>query len=275
MRVLASFLALGLFLNSLGANEIGNGQIFIIQAPSDSQKNLNISIKNNKSSKNKNLHWITNPNDKSKKFAIIAANYKDKGVIIANDKELKIAAQPYKKEQISVNASKVKPPKSALKRIESERDEANKIYSTFNEGLLFNSPFELPMNSKITSPYGGARVFNGELKSFHSGTDFRASIGTQVKASNSGVVRIAKDRYYAGGSVVIDHGSGIYTQYYHLSKINVKVGDKVEKGDIIALSGDTGRVNGPHLHFGVFVSGSQVDPEQFIKHFNKEIFNEN
>ena len=91
-------------------------------------------------------------------------------------------------------------------------------------------------------------------------------------AANDGVVAIAKDRYYAGGSVVIDHGEGIYTQYYHLSALNVKVGQSVKKGDIIALSGASGRVSGPHLHFGVIAGGVQVNPLNFVKKIN-EILN--
>lgn len=249
-------------------NAIGNGQVFVISVPSDEALSL--------SANDKKIQWIDHPSKKNYKFAIISAKYAQKGTIkIKNGEkitELKIEQMPYKKEQISVDKSKVNPPKTVLARIKKERDEANKIYSTFTPELFINSPFEVPMSSKITSPYGGARMFNGTLKSFHGGTDFRAATGTAIKASNDGIVRIAKDRYYAGGSVVINHGSGIYTQYYHMSKISVKVGQKVKKGELLGLSGATGRVSGPHLHFGVFVGGAQVDPMQFISHFNKNIF---
>jgi peptidase, M23/M37 family len=228
----------------------------------------------------KKKRWLNVPGDENLKFAIVSAGYRQKGEIKlinglkGGDETMvfKIVEGEYKKEKITVEGSKVTPPKEVLKRIEEEREEANKIYATANVGLKFNSKFILPMSSAITSPFGTARVFNGALKSYHGGTDFRAAVGTSVIAANDGVVVIAKDRYYAGGSVVIDHGEGIYTQYYHLSALNVKVGQSVKKGDIIALSGASGRVSGPHLHFGVIVGGVQVNPLNFIKKIN-EILN--
>lgn len=264
------FAIISLFLLFIAqADSIGNGQIYILNLPQEKAKNL--------SQDGKKLRWIDNPNQKGYKFAIISAKYAQEGKIIVHNGDekivLNIEKQPYKKEQISVAKSKVNPPKSVLERIRLERDEANKVYTTLSPKFFITKPFLVPLKSKITSPYGGARMFNGTLKSFHGGTDFRAAVGVEIPASNDGVVRIAKDRYYAGGSVVIDHGSGIYTQYYHLSKILVKNGDKVARGDIVGLSGASGRVSGPHLHFGIFASGAQVDPMQFISHFNKEIFN--
>jgi len=129
------------------------------------------------------------------------------------------------------------------------------------------------LHSKITSSYGNARMFNGVLKSFHSGTDFRAKIGTKIRATNDGIVVIAKKRYYAGGSVVIDHGNGLYSCYYHLSKILVKVGEKVKQSEIVGLSGQSGRVNGPHLHFGIRIYSRAINPLQFVSTVNK-IFKE-
>lgn len=248
--------------------QIGNGEAFVLVLPDKSAKKLVIA--------GKERSWIKHPSKAGYKFAIISAKYAQNGEIIAQNGDEKlvfsIKALPYKKEQISVNQSRVTPPKSVEKRIKDERNEANKIYATFSPELFVRKPFIQPLNSKITSPYGGARMFNGTLKSYHSGTDFRAAVGVEVPASNAGVVKIARERYYAGGSVVIDHGSGIYTQYYHLSKISVKVGDRVERGQIVGLSGASGRVSGPHLHFGVFVGGAQVNPMSFIKEFNAKLF---
>lgn len=174
----------------------------------------------------------------------------------------------YASESLSVEPSKVSPPKSELKRIVAELKEANAVYATLTAESLYDGEFELPLQTPITSHFGTARIFNGELKSYHSGTDFRAAVGTPVLAANAGIVRLAKHRYYAGGSVVIDHGHGIFTQYYHLSELKVAVGERVKKGQIIALSGDTGRVTGAHLHFGVFAGGTQVEPLDFIEKFN-------
>ncbi|NDJ27548.1 M23 family metallopeptidase [Campylobacter sp. MIT 19-121] len=174
----------------------------------------------------------------------------------------------YPQEILKVAQSKISPPKEALKRIKAELNEANAVYASFTDEALFDGEFILPLNSSITSKFGSARVFNNTLASYHSGTDFRASVGTPIKAANDGIVRIAKDRYYAGGSIVIDHGYQIFSQYYHLSELKVKVGQKVKKGQIIALSGDSGRVTGAHLHFGIFAGGTQVDPIDFINKFN-------
>ena len=251
---------------------IVNGDVEIVQVEAKFAGNLSID--------GKKKRWLSVPGDENLKFAVVSAGYRQKGEIKlinglkSGDETIvfKIVEGEYKKEKITVEGSKVTPPKEVLKRIEEEREEANKIYATANVGLKFNSKFILPMSSAVTSPFGTARVFNGTLKSYHGGTDFRAAVGTSVIAANDGVVAIAKDRYYAGGSVVIDHGEGIYTQYYHLSALNVKVGQGVKKGDIIALSGASGRVSGPHLHFGVIVGGVQVNPINFVKKIN-EILN--
>ena len=174
----------------------------------------------------------------------------------------------YPKEILKVAKNKVTPPKEVLARIQKELDEANAVYATYTDEALFDGKFILPLDSVITSKFGTARIFNNTLASYHSGTDFRAAVGTPIIAANDGIVRIAKDRYYAGGSVVIDHGYKIFSQYYHLSELKVKVGQRVKKGQIIALSGDSGRVTGAHLHFGIFAGGTQVDPLDFIKKFN-------
>lgn len=213
---------------------------------------------------------------KNKKYAFIGIGYRDKKAkhITIKNKNVKkhltldIILGNYPKEELKVSQSKVKPSKKNTQRIKDEYFEAIKIYNTINPKNYIKKPFMKPLSSKITSPYGVARKFNDILKSYHSGTDFRAAIGTKIKASNDGVVVLLKNRFYAGNSIILDHGSGIYTQYYHLSKFLVKKGDFVKKGDIIALSGATGRITGPHLHFGLMLRGKQVDPMDFIEKIN-------
>lgn len=206
------------------------------------------------------------------RFAIVVAGYYKRGDILLKngDESVKfdVVLGKYKQEKISVATEKATPPSSVKARIQAEKDEANKIYTTKSDGLKISQKFILPLNSHITSEFGNARVFNGAIKSYHGGTDFRAAVGVEIVSSNDGVVVIAKDRYYAGGSVVIDHGDGIYTQYYHLSEISVKVGQSVQKGEILGLSGASGRASGPHLHFGVIVDGTQVNPLNFIEKIN-------
>lgn len=214
-----------------------------------------------------------------KTLLILAPNYRSANKtlsIVLDDKEYSFLVKEgeYKKEQIKLaKPSIIKPNKKLQERISKEYNEAVKIYAKSTPKSYIKKPFILPLNSVITSPFGSARVFENTLKSYHSGTDFRAAIGVSVPASNDGVVVIAQDRYYSGGSVVIDHGFGVYSQYYHLSKINVKVGDFVKQSDIVGLSGDTGRVSGPHLHFGIAIKGVSVDPIDFLEKFNAKAFN--
>jgi murein DD-endopeptidase MepM/ murein hydrolase activator NlpD len=199
------------------------------------------------------VHYVKNKKQKSKvvSFKVVDANYE--------------------KETLSVDGSKVHLSKEDKKRASKEYVEAINIYNSTTKQNYMNSKFIMPINSKITSDFGKARVFNGSLKSYHSGTDFRAKVGTPIECANDGKVVLAKDRFYAGGSVIVDHGHGVYTCYYHMSKFDVKKGDMVKKGQIIGLSGVSGRVTGPHLHFSARVGGVQVDPLQFIKLVNKEL----
>ena len=185
----------------------------------------------------------------------------------------KIEDGEYKKETIEVQKSKVNPKSEAVKkRTAKEYAQAMKIYGTATPKNYVKSEYIVPMNSKITSSFGKARIYNSTLNGYHSGTDFRAKVGTPIIASNDGKVVLARDRFYAGNSIIIDHGQGIYTCYYHLSEFKVKEGDMVSKAQVIGLSGDTGRITGPHLHFSVRVGGLQVDPLQLITLLNENLY---
>jgi murein DD-endopeptidase MepM/ murein hydrolase activator NlpD len=199
--------------------------------------------------------------------------YKEKDIEKSKLILLHVEDGKYKKEKITVQKSKVNPKsKEVKKRIAKEYAEAMKIYAKATSKSQISSKFIAPMNSKITSSFGKARVYNDTLKGYHSGTDYRAKVGTPIKASNDGVVVLVKDRFYSGGTVILDHGHGIYTCYYHMSDFHVKKGQKVAKADIIGLSGKSGRVTGPHLHFSARVNGEQVDPLQLIDLLNEKLF---
>ncbi|EFP6867210.1 M23 family metallopeptidase [Campylobacter upsaliensis] len=250
--------------------ELVKGQALFLEFEKANLKELKI--------KGQNLPYFTHPKDNGKVLAIFSLPYKNpaKNTQIEafyKDKKKEIfhitmLEGHYTSEKIIVQAQKVFPPQKVQKRIQNELKEANAIYAKFTPEALFNGAFIKPLDSFITSDFGRARIFNEQVASYHSGTDFRAAIGTKIKAANSGIVRLAKDRYYAGLSIIIDHGYGIYSQYYHLSKLSVKVGEKVKKGQIIGLSGASGRVSGPHLHFGIFAGGKQIDPLDFMQKFN-------
>ena len=177
---------------------------------------------------------------------------------------LQIVEGSYKKEALKVAPKHVSPSPKNLQRIRAEKKEIRRIYTSSSHTRLWYGNFIKPITSKTTSVFGNQRLFNGELQSYHRGTDLRAKTGTPIYASNSGVVRLAKNLYFSGNIVIIDHGMGIFTNYAHLSKIDVVAGQHVTRGDQIGLSGATGRVSGPHLHWGVKVNGAYVDPLQFI-----------
>ncbi|OQX72996.1 MAG: hypothetical protein B6D59_06835 [Campylobacteraceae bacterium 4484_4] len=182
---------------------------------------------------------------------------------------IRIIKGRYPKESLTVSAAKARLSAEDRKRVDREYKEAMAIYLKETKRPRFRSRFRLPLKSRITSPYGTARLFNHLLKSYHSGTDFKAKTGTPIKAANSGRAVLVKNRFFAGNSVVIDHGEGIYTGYYHLSGFCVKAGDFVKKGDIIGYAGSTGRVTGPHLHLSTTLHGMQVDPLQLFSLLNR------
>ncbi|MEA3228494.1 MAG: M23 family metallopeptidase [Campylobacterota bacterium] len=232
---------------------------------------------------------FSHPTNRDKMYAFIPISYYQKptdkkveviyfenGIKKSETILLIVKEANYLKENLKVQSSKVNPKsKEVKKRTAKEYKEAMDIYGRATRKSYIETSFIMPMNSKITSDFGKARVYNGSLKGYHSGTDFRAKVGTPIIAVNDGVVVLAKDRFYAGNSIIIDHGHGIYSCYYHLSKFSVKEGERVTQKQIIGLSGATGRITGPHLHFSIRVGGLQVDPLQFIEIINKKIFKEN
>ena len=125
---------------------------------------------------------------------------------------------------------------------------------------LWSGDFRAPVNAPPTDSFGTRRIFNGKLASVHKGMDFRAPMGTPVRAGNSGVVVLARPLYYEGNCVVIDHGLGLFTISMHLSRIDVNEGQRVSTGERIGLSGATGRVTGPHLHWAVRWKDAYLDP---------------
>ena len=171
----------------------------------------------------------------------------------------------YRSEKLKVDNRMVNPSKNDRQRSQQERNDVKKAYFISSSDRLWPGMFQLPVEGKVTSPYGTRRLFNGKVKSYHSGVDFRADEDTPVHAANTGIVKLAKNLFYSGNHVIVDHGLGLFTNYSHLSEIHVIVGQRVEKGQIIGYAGSTGRVNGPHLHWGAKVNGTSVDPLQLLK----------
>lgn len=129
---------------------------------------------------------------------------------------------------------------------------------------LWSGNFVKPIDAQSTPSFGETRLLNEEKTSQHMGTDYPAKEGTPAHAANAGVVVLARSLFYEGNCVIINHGQSLFTVYMHLSRIDVREGSRVRKNAEIGLSGATGRVTGPHLHFEVKCEGSAVDPVQFL-----------
>jgi murein DD-endopeptidase MepM/ murein hydrolase activator NlpD len=151
-------------------------------------------------------------------------------------------------------------------RAEREGAETAAIYATFTPERYWTQGFQVPVaGAKDGRNFGHRRIFNGQPRAPHSGADLRARTGTPVYAANRGRVVLAKDLFYSGNAVFIDHGYGLYTTYLHLSAIDVAVGQVVERGERLGLAGATGRVTGPHLHWGVRILDARVDPFSLVR----------
>jgi murein DD-endopeptidase MepM/ murein hydrolase activator NlpD len=174
--------------------------------------------------------------------------------------EVTVLPAHYKTTTLHVEEKYVQPDPVTLQRIAADKAVKDAAFAHLVSEPLWNGSFRSPVPFTATDSFGTRRMFNGELASVHRGTDFHAPSGTPVLAANDGMVIIAQPMFYEGNLVVIDHGEQFMTQYMHLSKIEVKVGDRVRKGQRLGLSGATGRVTGPHLHLGARWGGESVDP---------------
>ena len=146
-------------------------------------------------------------------------------------------------------------------RATREREEIDAIYATLTPDAYWRESFRVPIPGTTGGRnFGNRRVFNEQPRAPHSGADLKATTGTEIHAANRGRVVLAKDLFYSGNAVFIDHGLGVYTVYLHLSEILVESGSHVEQGQVVGLAGATGRVTGPHLHWGARIIDARVDP---------------
>lgn len=188
---------------------------------------------------------------------------------VTHELQFKVIDKEYFAEQLRVDPKRIKLSPKDQKQADEEQLVLNQIYASSVNELQFSRPFAQPMESQVTSVYGTKRVYNKQKKGQHLGIDYRASIGDKVPASNRGRVVFAGDLFYTGGTVIIDHGLDIFTVYGHLSKTTVNAGDIVDRGDLIGLSGNSGRTSGPHLHWGVKIQGQYVDGMALIEETQK------
>ena len=151
-------------------------------------------------------------------------------------------------------------------RATHDREEIDSIYSTLTPEVHWQDAFRVPIPGTTGGRnFGHRRFFNDRPRAPHSGADLKAATGAEIHAANRGRVVLAKNLFYSGNAVFIDHGLGVYTVYLHLSEILVEPGTMVEQGQVVGLAGATGRVTGPHLHWGARIIDSRVDPFSLLE----------
>ena len=186
------------------------------------------------------------------------------GHVERRDITINVIAKKFPTSQLNVNEKFVELNKADLNRAHRESKETEAITGHMTTDLVPDEPFTVPIPGITGTNFGARRIFNGEPRAPHSGADLHATAGTPVHAANRGRVVLAKELFFTGNTVILDHGLGIYSLYAHLSRIEVKRGDIVKNGQIIGLVGATGRVTAPHLHWGMRVQGARVDPFSLV-----------
>lgn len=171
----------------------------------------------------------------------------------------------YDEQRLTIkNKRKVNPNAEDMKRIRGERGRITRALRHWEEQVTVETRFTLPVNGRLSSPFGLRRYFNEQPRKPHSGIDIAAPEGTPIVAPAAGRVIENGDFFFNGNSVFIDHGQGLVTMYCHMSRIDVRPGQRVARGETIGAVGQTGRVTGPHLHWSVSLNDARVDPGLFF-----------
>lgn len=174
------------------------------------------------------------------------------------------AKYPQIKVRLAVEKKFTEPTPEQTQQIADSKKIKDDYLNRVTADREWSGDFVAPAKAAISDVFGSQRIFNGVAQSPHQGLDFRVPTGTPVMAMNDGTVLLARNLYYEGGFVVLDHGQGFLTLYLHLSEFKVKEGDTVKRGQEIALSGGTGRATGPHLHVAVRWQGIYLDPSRLM-----------
>lgn len=198
------------------------------------------------------------------RYTLLVQGTLEAGGSVEARRPLTVAKKVFPTQKLTVEPKFVEPPKEAQERIARERSLLNEIYARRSAARALDAPFVRPVPGNPTSAFGLRRVFNGKPRAPHGGLDLQAASGSKVLASGPGTVAYAGDLYFSGLTVVIDHGAGLFTLYAHLSEIAVAEGAQVAAGDVVGLSGATGRVTGPHLHWGARVGEAIFDPRALL-----------
>jgi murein DD-endopeptidase MepM/ murein hydrolase activator NlpD len=191
---------------------------------------------------------------------LVEAEAEAGSTVLRQSRALVVAARKFPTRTLRVNPAFVNPSPAEMTKIRSDQTLLADIYARPAPTRLWSAAFVRPVPGEANSSFGSRSVFNGEPRSPHGGTDFLSPAGTPIKAPNAGRVVCARDLYFTGNTVIIDHGLGMFSMLAHLSRIDVKEGDTITPSEIVGLVGATGRVTGPHLHWAMSVNGARVDP---------------
>ena len=178
---------------------------------------------------------------------------------------LKVDKVDFGTEKLSLLSHMVDLDAKTLERVNKEAKILQSLFRTFRDERLWRGTFVRPVEGELSASFGLNRIINGKQRSPHTGVDLRAEKGTPVLACNNGVVVLADDLFFAGNSVILDHGWGLYSMYCHLSETLVKEGDRVKTEAMLGRIGSTGRSTRPHLHWAIRINGDRVDPLSLLK----------
>jgi murein DD-endopeptidase MepM/ murein hydrolase activator NlpD len=194
--------------------------------------------------------------------------------IIATDSEgrvtssrllLKVRKAKFKTQKLSLPPSMVDLDPETLERANKEEKRLEALFRVFRSERLWTGAFLRPVPGELSTIFGLRRIINGQPRSPHTGVDLKAEEGTPVLACNSGVVVLVDQLFFSGRSVILDHGWGTYSMYFHLSEALAREGDRVSTGAMLGRVGSTGRSTGPHLHWGIRINGARVNPLSLLK----------
>ena len=180
-------------------------------------------------------------------------------------KEFSVSAKDYAEQRLTLkNKRMVNPYAKDMDRIIKEKKIIVKALKTWNENVPSTMNFIIPVDGRLSSPFGLRRYFNDQARKPHSGLDVAATSGTPIKAPADGTIITTGNYFFNGNTVFIDHGQGLITMYCHMNKISIKPGTRVTQGEIIGEVGETGRVTGPHLHWSVSLNNARIEPKLFL-----------
>ena len=242
------------------------GQPFVLSISTDSASDVaviwrgkNLPLPLNGQFKQQGEIILAMPLDGKEKSMPLSVSFLESGKPARQNFNLKVTPKEYPTQTLSVDSKFVNVSKADSQRAEIERKRNNEVTARYTPQRMWTLPFYRPVPGELSSLFGLRRVFNGQPRNPHRGLDFRAAAGDPIRAAADGVVALAEDQFFAGNVVYVNHGLGLFSVYMHMSKIEVKEGDKITRGQVIGRVGSTGRSTGPHLHLSLIVQGTGAD----------------